>query len=96
MPSVHPDRLEKLVTQVLEETRAFRQETKEEITSLRREMKENFASVRRDIGLLQTATLENATGLKEVRDDVKRVEGKLDTPISDHGARLDKLEGAAE
>lgn len=117
MPDVDPDRIEKLVTQVLEETRDFRQDTSEKLATLRRDVDkvlgetrafrqetnekfaaideklaavdESLATLRRDMGLVQTAVLD-------VAKDLKRVEAKLDKTIADHGARLDKLEGAAE
>ncbi len=55
------DRVERLVSQVLEEARALRQET----LAFRQEALENFAAAaqerqapRRDVGLVQTAVLE--------------------------------------
>jgi hypothetical protein len=86
---VDPDRLENLVTQVLEEARDFRQEVRDKLARV----DERFARVEerfdRDIKLLQNAVLET-------NERVKRVEAKLDRTVLDHGARLDKLEGAAE
>lgn len=111
--ALDPERLEKLVAQVLEETRAFRQEFNEKIIDFRQEVDARFAQVdarfaqvdarfaevdeklgelRRDLGFVQAAVLETASGLREVAKDVKRVETKLDA----QGARIDKLEGAAE
>lgn len=94
------------MTQVLEETRALRQETHEkfaevngkfgEVNGKFDEVNEKLATaaqerqaLRRDVVLVQTAVLE-------VAKDLKRVEAKLDETIASHGARLDKLEGAAE
>ncbi len=86
------DRIERLVSQVLEETRAFRQETLDKFAEVNEQLAvaaQERHALRRDVGLVQTAVLE-------VAKDLRRVEAKLDATIKDHGARLDKLEGAAE
>lgn len=86
------DRLERLVGQVLEETRAFRQEVNEKFA----EVNEKFAiatqerqALRRDLGLVQSAVLD-------VSRDLRRVETKFDALLANHEERLQKLEGAAE
>jgi chromosome segregation ATPase len=110
---VDPDRVERLMIQVLEETRAFRQEMNDKFAGVNDkfvEVNDKFAGVndkfvevneklvmaaqerqalRRDLDLVQAAVLE-------ISKDVRRVEAKLDETIANHGARLDKLEGAAE
>lgn len=102
---MNPDRIENLVTQVLEETRAFRQETNARFDAVDARfdavdarfdgLDQTVAGVRRDLTLVQTAVLDLAKDLKRVEQRVERVEGKLDQTIAEHGARLDKLERSA-
>ncbi len=93
---VDSDRVEKLVAQILEETRtlrqetlAFRQETRETIAALDEKFTAEFKFVK-------LAIMEHSREIKDLRGDVRRVEAKLDSVVAEHGARIDKLEGAAE
>ena len=89
---VGSDHVEKLVVQVLEETRAFRREVLDEL----RTVKGDLALVKGDLALVKLAVTEHSREIKDLRGDMRRIEVKLDTAVAEHGARIDKLEGAAE
>ncbi len=99
-------RVEKLVAQVLDETRAFRQETNEKLANVKEDLanvkedlanvKEDLANVKRDLGLVKLAVTEHSREIAELRDGQQRIEAKLDSALADQEARIIKLEGAAE
>ncbi|MCL2723127.1 MAG: hypothetical protein FWD69_01695 [Polyangiaceae bacterium] len=92
--AVDPDRLERLMEQVLSEVGDFRQTVSCELKELKCELKElecelkelkcELKELKRDVKLTQRAVLD-------VSDDVKHIKAKIDN----HATRLDKIEGAA-
>lgn len=88
-----PDRLERLMLQVLDETRSLRHETNE----FRQETNERFSRVERDLSGLKVEMGQVKDAIRTHSKELQRIETKLDTALAAHGARLDRLEqGAAE
>lgn len=71
-----------------------------------REVRRDLGEVRRDLALVQSATLTHSREIRALQQDVRELRGevqglrgdvqRVEAKVKDHGARLDKLEGAAE